>query len=62
MLEHEFDAVFEPMAEVLLYRLTQRSFELTDRQKRLGKALFRFIADRDTLWLLAAEAVERSVN
>jgi len=43
------DAAIEPMAEVLLYRLTQLPLTLTDRQKRLGKALFRFIADRRLL-------------
>jgi len=46
------DAAFESMAEVLIWRLTQSPLSLTDRQKRLGKALFRFIASRSSQRLL----------
>lgn len=47
------DAAIQPMAEVLIYRLTQLPLSLTDRQKRLGQALFRFIAGHKPQLLLA---------
>jgi hypothetical protein len=50
------EAVIEPMAEILLYRLTQTPLSLLPRQKALGQALFRFIASRnDVLQLPAAK-------
>jgi hypothetical protein len=47
------DPAIEPMAEVLLYRMT-RGGRLTDRDKCLGQALFRFIASRSDVLLLPA--------
>lgn len=46
------DAAIEPMAEILLYRLTQLPLTLTYRQKYLGQALFRSIAERKPQLLL----------
>ena len=40
------DAEIEACAEYLLYRLTQ--LRPTDRQKRLGRMLFRFISERNS--------------
>jgi len=41
------DSAIEPMAEILIYRLSLIERPLTDREKRLGKALSRFITTRN---------------
>lgn len=48
------DALIEPMAEVLLHRMTLLPLPLTLRQKALGQALFRFIASRNELRFIPA--------
>jgi hypothetical protein len=49
------DWMVEPMAEVLLYRMTLLPLGLTGRQKALGQALFRFMASRNDVWQLPAK-------
>jgi hypothetical protein len=51
------DWMVEPMAEVLLYRMTLLPLGLTGRQKALGQALFRFMASRNDVWQLPAKHV-----
>jgi hypothetical protein len=51
------DWMVEPMAEVLLYRMTLLPLALTGRQKALGQALFRFMASRNDVWQLPAKHV-----